>query len=259
MRIGIYTDNGYFPVSPGVRRVVEDAADALRSIGATVEGVLPPDPEEGVRIFLRGASAGAGSDYFRLLGDEKPIPQVAGLLRGVQMPAPVRAVVARIMEARDQHHLARLIRTMRPCSAAEYFEVVESRNAYRAAHLRTLDEGGFDALICPPVALPAFTHGSSEHLFAAVTYALVYNVLGAPAGVVSIGRVRAGEESDRRVTKDLADIHAQQVERGSAGLPLGVQVVGRHWRDDVVLAVMSALEQCFAGTPDFPNAANLIP
>jgi fatty acid amide hydrolase len=30
--------------------------------------------------------------------------------------------------------------------------------------------------------------------------------------------------------------------RGSAGLPLGVQVVARHWREDVALAVMGAIE-----------------
>ena len=259
LRVGVYTDNGFFPVSPAVRRAVEDAADALRVLGATVEPINPPDPVEGVRLFLRAASAGRGSDYFRLLGDEKPIPQVAGLLRGVRVPAVVRPIVASMMEARGQRHLARLIRNLQPCSAEEYFEVVEARNAYRTAFLRSLDEGSFDAIICPPVALPAFTHGSSEHLFAAVTYALVYNILGAPAGVVSITKVRPGEESDRKVSKDMADITARQVEIASTGLPLGVQVVARHWRDDIVLAVMAALEQRFRDTPNFPNPADLIP
>jgi fatty acid amide hydrolase len=163
-----------------------------------------------------------------------------------------------MMEARGQRHLARLIRNLQPCSAEEYFEVVEARNAYRAAFLRTLDEGSFDAVICPPVALPAFTHGSSEHLFAAVTYALVYNVLGAPAGVVSITRVRPGEESAREASKDMADIAAKEVETGSVGLPIGVQVVARHWRDDIVLAAMAALEQSFRDAPDFPSPADLI-
>lgn len=258
LRFGVYTNNGYFPVSPAVRRAVADAADGLRDMGATVEPVHPPDPEEGVRLFLRAVSAGGGSDYIRLLGGEKPIPQVAGLLRGMRVPAVLKPVVAKMMEARSQRHLARLIRNLQPCSAEEYFEVVEARNAYRAAFLRTLDEGSFDAVICPPVALPAFTHGSSEHLFAAVTYALVYNVLGAPAGVVSITRVGPGEESDREVSKDKADIAAKEVETGSVGLPLGVQVVARHWRDDIVLAAMAALEQRFRGTPDFPDPADLI-
>ena len=80
----------------------------------------------------------------------------------------------------------------------------------------------------------------------------VYNVLGAPAGVVSVTRVRPGEESDRSATKDMADITAREVELGSAGLPVGVQVVARYWQEDVVLAVMAALEDHFRGTPDYP-------
>ncbi len=112
-------------------------------------------------------------------------------------------------------------------------------------------------MICPPLALPAFTHGSSEHLFPAGSYAVPYNVLGAPAGVVSITRVRPGEESDRVVSRDLADITARQVEEDSAGLPLGVQVVARHWGDHLVLAVMAALENRFRTTPDYPDPAGL--
>lgn len=252
LRVGMYTDNGYFSVSPSVRRAVEDAAEALRQRGAVVESVRPPDTEEGIRLFLGAAAAGGGSDFFDLLGGEKPVPQVAGMLRSARMPAAMRPVVAKLMEARGQRHVARQIRNARPCSAAEYFELVEARNEYRATFARTLDEGNFDAVICPPVALPAFTHGSSEHLFPAVSYSFVYNVLGAPAGIVSITKVRPGEESDRDLTKDAADITAKEVEEGSAGLPLGVQVVAHHWRDDIVLAVMAALEDHFRGTADYP-------
>ena len=137
-------------------------------------------------------------------------------------------------------------------STDAYWELVEARNRYMARFHQMLDEAKLDAILCPPFALPALTHGASEHLFPAATYAFVYNVLGAPAGVVSITRVRPGEESDRPVSKDMADITAQTVERGSAGLPVAVQVVARHWREDIVLALMSALEEHFRSSPDYP-------
>ena len=70
---------------------------------------------------------------------------------------------------------------------------------------------------------PGFAKVAEEEGFGAV--AMVYNAIGAPAGVVSITKVRLGEESDRKVTKDMADITAQAVEQGSTGLPVGVQVV----------------------------------
>ncbi|MBL8094868.1 MAG: hypothetical protein JNL73_11940, partial [Anaerolineales bacterium] len=68
------------------------------------------------------------------------------------------------------------------------------------------------------------------------------------------GRVRPGEESDRAPTRDGVLIRAREVELGSAGLPVGVQVAARPWRDDVVLAVMAVLEDHFKQQPDFPLA-----
>ncbi len=86
----------------------------------------------------------------------------------------------------------------------------------------------------------------------------MYNVLGAPAGVVSTTKVRPGEESDRKVSKDMADITAREVERGSAGLPVAVQVVARHWREDVVLAVMAALEEHFQTESTYPSHPEIL-
>jgi fatty acid amide hydrolase len=42
---------------------------------------------------------------------------------------------------------------------------------------------------------------------------------------------------------------------GSVGLPVGVQVAAKPWRDDIVLAIMGALEEHFAGTADYPSVA----
>jgi fatty acid amide hydrolase len=92
----------------------------------------------------------------------------------------------------------------------------------------------------------------------AASYAYTYNVLGAPAGVVAATTVQPGEESDRKSSKDRADITAIEVERGSSGLPVGVQVVARHWREDIVLAVMAALEEHFQSQPTYPSRPDLV-
>ncbi len=253
LRIGFYTENGYFPVAPALRRAVEEAAEALRGMGAAVAPITPPDAAEAVRIFLGAVSAGGADDYLRLLDGEKPIPQVAGMFRPASVPPVVMSIVRHIMSLRGQRHLAYVMQCAGPRPTKAYWKLVEARTEFRAQFHRTLDEGGFDAIICPPAALPALAHGSSEHLYpAAFTDALMYNVLGAPAGVVAATRVRPGEEGDRKTSRDLADITARQVEEGSAGLPVGVQVVARHWREDIVLAVMAALEEHFRATPEYP-------
>lgn len=257
MRIGYYTDNGLFSASPALRRAVEEAAGALRSMGAETVPVDAPDPFEALRIFLGVMTAGGVAQMKSLLGAEKPIRQIAAAVKGMGTPRLVLAMVARLMAARGQHHNARVIGNMGALKTDDYWHLVEARTDYRVSFQRALDAAGLDAVICPPHAVPAVTHGASEHLFPAVSYAFTYNVLGAPVGVVSTTRVRPGEESDRKVGKDIADRTAQQVERGSVGLPIGVQVVARHWHDHVALAVMAALEAQFRETGEYPIQPDL--
>jgi fatty acid amide hydrolase len=46
---------------------------------------------------------------------------------------------------------------------------------------------------------------------------------------------------------------AAETDAGSAGLPVGVQVVARPWREDVVLAVMQRLQDSIRERPDYPS------
>ena len=48
--------------------------------------------------------------------------------------------------------------------------------------------------------------------------------------------------TDRVTGLDVVKRIARNNERGAEGLPLGVQIVAPHWREDVVLAVMRAVE-----------------
>jgi hypothetical protein len=59
---------------------------------------------------------------------------------------------------------------------------------------------------------------------------------------VGVTTVREGEETDRAASRDGAVRAGQSSEAGSTGLPVGVMVAARHWREDVVLAVMGAIE-----------------
>jgi fatty acid amide hydrolase len=84
------------------------------------------------------------------------------------------------------------------------------------------------------------------------TYVPLVNVSGFPAGVVPVTRVRAGEESDRAASRDIVDQVARETERGSAGLPIAVQVIARPWRDHVALAAMAAIEAAARTQSDYP-------
>ncbi len=134
--------------------------------------------------------------------------------------------MANLLQMSGQSRLSNIVRSLGKRTALDYWALVEERTSYRARVLSALDAGRFDAIICPPTSMPA--------------------------GVVAATRVRAGEESDRTPGKDTAERTARAVESGSAGLPVGVQVAARHWREDVALALMTALEEQFRMQPDCP-------
>ena len=171
------------------------------------------------------------------------------------LPRAVLRLGALELSLAGQKHWAWAARQLGRRSAEEYWALVARRDDYRARFLAALGARGIDAILCPVEALPAYTHGASVYLSDSLSHTALYNLLGMPAGVVAATRVRAGEESDRAAGLDLCERMARKVERGSAGLPVGVQVAARHWREDVVLAVMSALEGHFRSLPDYPGAA----
>jgi fatty acid amide hydrolase len=97
---------------------------------------------------------------------------------------------------------------------------------------------------------------------ARVSFAPLTSFAGFPSQVFSsqvfiscvpVARVRP-EEAAREVTRrDRIEKRAAEIDRASAGLPVGVQLVGRAWHEHEVLAAMAAVEQYAGGFPDFPR------
>jgi Asp-tRNA(Asn)/Glu-tRNA(Gln) amidotransferase A subunit family amidase len=83
----------------------------------------------------------------------------------------------------------------------------------------------YPVLLCPTAAIPAFRHGEREwqvdgktvKYLDAWSYCEWFNLLGFPAVVVPVGR-------------------------SPEGLPIGVQIVGRPWEEELILALAAALE-----------------
>jgi fatty acid amide hydrolase len=252
LRVAVYTDDGHLPAAPALRRAVREAADIFSALGAQVVEWQPPDVSHAAQLFFGVATACGIAAWRRSLQGEKPIPDLAAMLQAMAMPPLARRGLVAMLRSRGQARTARIVCSIGDGSALSYFELTQAVHAYRMRFLAALDEGGFDAIICPPLATPAVPHDLSGKLGDYASYAQLYNVLGMPAGVVAATRVRGDEESDRPLSKDTVEQAVREVERGSAGLPVGVQVVARHWREDVALALMAALEGAFRARPGYP-------
>ncbi|MBI2769944.1 MAG: amidase [Burkholderiales bacterium] len=245
LRVAYYTDDGTFNAAPAVVRAVREAAEMLRAAGAQVSAWQPPDARLGMDITY-GIMGGDGLRLLkRNMGSGKRMPQISQLMGAASLPRGVVQAARALLRTVGQPTLADGLAAFGFSDTAHYWELVEAQHDYRRRFAAALDQapgGPFDIILCPPCALPALTHGASKDLTTVGAYACLYNLLGYPAGVVPVSRVREDEEVGQPPTRDMIHKVARQVEQGSAGLPVAVQVVARPWREHVAMAAMAAIE-----------------
>jgi len=103
---------------------------------------------------------------------------------------------------------------------------------------------GCDAVICPVSAVPALRHGTAARLVLAAAPCLIANLLDLAAGAVPVTTVRPAEETGRPFSVDPVLRAAAAADRGSGGLPIGVQVIAPPGGDEAtVLDVMAIIER----------------
>jgi amidase len=115
-----------------------------------------------------------------------------------------------------------------PLSALDLTLAWMDRDTVRADLVRQMET--HRVLICPVASVPAFRHGERRwtidgrevRYLDAMSYTQWFNVLGNPAAVVPVGR-------------------------SPEGLPIGVQVVGRPFEEELVLSVAAAIERGCGG------------
>jgi amidase len=108
---------------------------------------------------------------------------------------------------------------------ASYWTLIDQLRASMHAYL-TLN----DVVLSPVSTSAAIPHGTSidEKNFKGFSYTMTHNLTGWPAAVVRCGT-------------------------SSAGLPIGVQIAGAPWREDIVLGVARRLEEIFGGWQAAPK------
>ena len=119
-------------------------------------------------------------------------------------------------------------RQMPTLTAERLLHVEIERDLLRTRFLQQMEE--FPVLLCPVSAVTAFRHGERRwqidghdvHYLDAWSYAAWFNLLQNPAVSVPAG-----------LTAD--------------GMPIGVQVVGRHWEEMTVLGVAKEIEAALGG------------
>ena len=151
-------------------------------------------------------------------------------------------------------------------SAAEQWTWVAKREVYKAEwhdwwnsftspdSPDVQDGSGLDVILSPPNALPATPHGAMATAAAACGYTFLFNLLDYSCGIIPVTHVDPSlDMASPGVMK--SNLRKNAVSRGiwryydavkMAGLPVGVQVVGRRLEEEKVLGVMRTLEDALA-------------
>lgn len=212
--IGYFEDDGHTPVTPETRSAVQAAAQALDRAGFTTRPFRPSVLDRARDLWWV---------LFGLAGGFILRPMIAGHEHEI---SPILREFVGLVAANP------------PLTPARLMDAWIGRDELR---LRLLAEmRNVPVLLCPTCSIPAFRHGEREWTIDGVTvcylrdpdvmtYTQWFNLLGNPAMVVPAGR-------------------------SPEGLPIGVQVVGRPYDEELVLAVAAEIERELGGYQPPPTA-----
>ncbi len=209
VRVAWYTDDGVAPVTRETRAAVIAAATALSERGLEVDEARPPGVADGFRLWIE-------------LFSRAVTEQLRECYRGQEDQAgpQVAAMLGKYDEQTDLND--------RVSGAEKLAVAVAERERLREELLRWMK--ATPLILAPVGATPAFEHGArrvpvngeSISVWRAFSYSQTFNVFGLPSVAVPAGR-------------------------SAKGLPIGVQIIGRPFAEETVLATAEIIEQALGG------------
>ena len=241
-RIAWWASPGPIPPSAAIQRGVAEAVGRLAA--AQIEPIAIDGGLAVAAAWLHLAilSADGGADIGRLFGGERPMRDVSRLLRLAGMPRWLRPAVAWAARLAGRGTEAAGLLATGPRDPVGLAAVLRARESLAGRLAEAVQ--GCDAIVCPVSALPALRHGTAARLVLAAAPCFLANLLDLPAGAVPVTTVRPDEEAGRPASRDPVLRAALATDRGSRGLPVGVQVIAAPGGDEAtVLEVMRLIEQ----------------
>ncbi len=216
LRIGVPSEYLGEGLDPEIRAAVEGALDALRAAGCTVEAISLPHTRYAVPTYYVLATAEASSNLSRF----------DGVRFGLRAPDSntLSAMFRHTREEGFGPEVKRRILLGTYVLSAGYYDAY-----YRKAQqVRTLLTRDFleaftkvDAIVCPVTPTPAFKLGEKTDDPLQMYLEDIYSVAASLAGICGMS-VPCGTTA--------------------AGLPIGVQVLGRHFDEGTTMRVGGAIE-----------------
>lgn len=202
IQIGYFEDDGLVPVTAETRLAVQAAVKALQKRGFHLRPFRPKNLEAARKLWWK-FFVRSGAMFLEPILDgrrEELSPVLLDFLSIAHREPPLTG--------------GELLQAWAECDQVRGQLLSEMRD--------------FSILICPVCSIPAFRHGERSWsvdggqiaYLDAMRYTQWFNLLGAPAAVVPVGR-------------------------SPEGLPIGVQIAGRPFEDEIVLTIANGIDREF--------------
>ncbi len=216
LRIGVPAEYFGEGLDPEIRAAIEKSLDGLRAAGCEVKTIALPHTKYAIPTYYVIATAEASANLSRF----------DGVRFGLRAKG-ANTLSSMYRETRDQGFGAEVKRRIllgTYALSAGYYDAY-----YRKAQqVRTLLTGDFlaafaevDAIVCPVTPTPAFKLGAKTDDPVQMYLEDIYSVAASLAGICGMS-VPCGDTA--------------------AGLPIGVQILGRHFDEETMLRVALAIE-----------------
>lgn len=257
LRFGYYLSDGMMESSPACKRAVLETVSALRKQGHECIEFTSSLNASAMEVFL-GLTSSDG--YKKMLShlDSDPMEDSLFLVTlGPRLPSLVRKLACWIVKTFLGDSLfPRFFSLAREKSVLEFTDFTDQRNKLAAAwYEQVWDKYGFDGIIAPVQSLPVIPHGGSTYLSVLAAATITYNVIDSPVGTIPVTRVNpdtdklstdfvVGASGRSKIFETRMYLGENPVYNPKAmeGIPVGVQLVGKKWEDEKVLAMMHVVD-----------------
>lgn len=258
LRFGYYLSDGMIETSPVCKRVVLETVSALRKQGHECIEFTSPLNRAAMEVFVALASS---DGYKKMLShlDSDPMEDSLFLVTlGPRLPSFVRKLACWIAKTFLGDSLfSQLFSLAREKSVTEFTDLTDQRNEITAAWYEQIwDKYGFDGIIAPVQSLPVIPHGSSAYLSPLAAATIIYNIVDSPVGIIPVTRVNPdtdqlstdfvpGASGQSKVLESRMYLGKNPIydPKAMEGIPVGVQLVGKKWEDEKVLAMMHVVDE----------------
>ncbi|KAI0091703.1 amidase signature enzyme [Irpex rosettiformis] len=261
LTFGYYSSDNYVRSSPVCQRAVLETVAALRRAGHDcVELPFPLETDRAMQRFLGLISSDGNKTLLKPIGKDPVQYELSTVDMGPKLWGWARFLLSWIIEhVAGDPFLADVLRLSKKKSVAEFYSrTAEVREFSRQMNRQLWGDGRFDAIIAPVQAIPALPHQAVARVATICGSTIIYNILDNPVGVIPVTRVDPEKdevtpewyEEKQRGVNSSPLLHALLYKgensvynaKRMAGLPVGIQIAGRKWEEEKVLAIMKVVD-----------------